>query len=234
MSVNEKIHVNINGKEIIEKAGLIVILRGVEEDQLNELLPALYDGGVRIIEIAFNPSDKDTVRKTTSLIRRSVEIMGDKMFIGAGTVVSLEFAAAAHEAGAGFIFSPNTDAEIIHLTKKLGMVSIPGAYTPSECMTAYNNGADLIKLFPITENDIDYLINIMRPLSHIPFICVGGVNENSVEKFIKAGAVGVGTGISIIMPDKLKDKDYAAITDLAKKHTEAVRRAKELYCKNIK
>lgn len=219
---------------IVEKEGLIVILRGVEEEQLPGLLPALYDGGVRIIEIAFNPSDKDTVRKTSSLIRRSAGIMGDKMFIGAGTVVSSEFAAAAHEAGAGFIFSPNTDAEIIRLTKKLGMISIPGAYTPSECMTAYNNGADLVKMFPITENDIDYLINIMRPLSHIPFICVGGVNENTIEKFIKAGAAGVGTGISVLKPELLKNNDYAAITALAKKHTEAVHRAKELYCRNTK
>ena len=156
--------------ELIEKEGLIVIFRGVALEKIGKTVEALYNGGVRIVEIAFNPSDKDTISKTTALIRKVKEVMGDKMLVGAGTVISEEFVLAAYEAGAEFIFSPDTDVDIIRLTKKLGLISIPGALTPTECKTAYKNGADIVKLFPATINDVDYIKGITRPLSHIPFI----------------------------------------------------------------
>lgn len=213
--------------EIIEKEGLIVIFRGVALEKIGKTVEALYNGGVRIVEIAFNPSDKDTISKTTALIRKVKEVMGDKMLVGAGTVISEEFVLAAYEAGAEFIFSPDTDVDIIRLTKKLGLISIPGALTPTECKTAYKNGADIVKLFPATINDIDYITGITRPLSHIPFICVGGTNENTIEAFIKAGAKGVGTGISILKPELIENEDYIEITRLAKLHIEKIKEARK-------
>ena len=212
--------------EIIEKEGLIVIFRGVELCKMEKTLNALYDGGVRIIEIAFNPSDSETIAKTTDLIKEARRVMGDKILIGAGTVICEEYVVAAYEAGVDFIFSPDTDLDVIRLTKKLGMVSIPGALTPTECKTAFKNGADIIKLFPATINDIDYITGITRPLSHIPFICVGGTNENTIEAFIKAGAKGVGTGISILKPDLIEKEDYAEITRLAKLHIDKINSAR--------
>lgn len=212
--------------KIIEKEGLIVIFRGVPLEKIEKTVKALYDGGVRIIEIAFNPSDSDTVNKTTALIKEARRVMGDKILIGAGTVVKEEFVVAAHDAGVDFIFSPDTDVDIIKLTKKLGLVSIPGALTPTECKTAYKNGADIIKLFPASINDIDYIKGITRPLSHIPFICVGGTNENTIEAFIKAGAKGVGTGISILKPELIEKEDYAEISRLAKVHLEKIKSAR--------
>lgn len=213
--------------EIIEKEGLIVIFRGVALEKIGKTVEALYNGGVRIVEIAFNPSDKDTISKTTALIRKVKEVMGDKMLVGAGTVISEEFVLAAYEAGAEFIFSPDTDVDIIRLTKKLGLISIPGALTPTECKTAYKNGADIVKLFPATINDVDYIKGITRPLSHIPFICVGGTNENTIEAFIKAGAKGVGTGISILKPELIENEDYTEITRLAKLHIEKIKEARK-------
>ena len=109
---------------------------------------------------------------------------------------------------------------IIAPSRKLWIVSIPGALTPSECKTAYKNGADLIKLFPAAIDQIGYIINIMRPLSYIPFICVGGTNENTISAFIKAGALGVGTGISILKPELIESENYAEITRLAKLHID--------------
>ena len=212
--------------EIIEKEGLIVIFRGVPLEKMEKTLNALYDGGVRIIEIAFNPSDSETIAKTTDLIKEARRVMGDKILIGAGTVICEEYVVAAYEAGVDFIFSPDTDLDVIRLTKKLGMVSIPGALTPTECKTAFKNGADIIKLFPATINDIDYITGITRPLSHIPFICVGGTNENTIEAFIKAGAKGVGTGISILKPDLIEKEDYAEITRLAKLHIDKINSAR--------
>lgn len=206
---------------IIQKEKLIVIFRGVKKEQLSKLLPALYNGGVRIIEIAFNHSDPDTVVKTCDLISEAKSIMGEKMFVGAGTVINEQFAEEAHKAGAQFIFSPNTKKSVISLTKKLGMLSIPGAFTPSECVEASDAGADVIKLFPITENEVGYVKNIMRPLSHIPFICVGGVSPQTIPLYMEAGAIGVGTGISILKPELLETGNYTEIEKLAREHIEA-------------
>lgn len=217
----------MNKAEIIKKEGLIVIFRGVGSDKIIKTAQALYDGGVRIIEIAFNPSDSETVTKTTELIRTVKKNFGDKLLVGAGTVICEEYLVAAYEAGAEFIFSPDTDVDIIKLTKKLGLVSIPGALTPSECMTAYKAGADIIKLFPATIDTIDYITNITRPLSHIPFICVGGTNENTISSFIKVGALGVGTGISILKPQLIENENYAEITRLAELHLEKIKEARK-------
>ena len=212
--------------EILETEGLIVIFRGVPFEKMEKTVQALYDGGVKIIEIAFNPSDKDTIEKTCALIKEARRVMGDKTLIGAGTVICEEYVVAAYEAGVDFIFSPDTDVDVIRLTKKLGLVSIPGALTPSECKTAYKNGADIIKLFPATIDSVDYIVGITRPLSHIPFICVGGTNENTIEAFIKAGAKGVGTGISILKPELIASENYSEITRLARLHMDKIKEAR--------
>ena len=216
----------MNKSEAIVREGLIVIFRGVPLEKIKNTVNALYDGGVRIIEIAFNPSDGATIDKTCALIKEARRVMGSKILIGAGTAVKEEYVIAAYDAGVDFIFSPDTDVDIIRLTKKLGLVSIPGAFTPTECKTAYKNGADIIKLFPTTINDTGYITNIARPLSHIPFICVGGVDVNTTEAFIKAGAVGVGTGISILKPALIESENYAEITRLAKLHIGKIKEAR--------
>lgn len=214
--------------KFIEEHGLIVIIRGVELSKIPDVAEALYKGGARIVEVAFNPSDSDTIKKTADIIRKIYETMGDKLMVGAGTVINKEYVIAAKNAGAKFIFSPNTDVDIIKLTKELGLISIPGALTPSEVMTAYNAGADLIKLFPITKGDIDYVIGITRPLSHIPFICVGGTNLDTIEMFIKAGAKGVGTGISILKAELLENNDYEEISALTKQHLVKIEEARKI------
>lgn len=213
--------------KFIEQHGLIVILRGIELEKIPAVSKALYEGGARVVEVAFNPSDPQTKEKTSAIIKKIYETMGERLMVGAGTVVSEEFVEVAYQAGAKFIFSPNTDVEIIKKTKALGLVSIPGALTPSEVMTAYNSGADLIKLFPITKDDIDYVIGITRPLSHIPFICVGGTNLDTIELFIKAGAKGVGTGISILKSDLIENGNYDEITSLTKQHLEKIAQARK-------
>ena len=210
----------------IAKHGLIVIFRGVELEKIPAVSKALYEGGARVVEVEFNPSDPDTIEKTTAIINKIHETMKDKLMVGAGTVVSEAFLDAAYKAGAKFIFSPNTDVNVIKKTKELGLVSIPGALTPSEIMSAYNAGADLIKLFPITKDEIGYVKNITRPLSHVPFICVGGTNTDTIQLFIEAGAVGVGTGISILKPELIENGDYTEITRLTKQHLDEINKAR--------
>jgi 2-dehydro-3-deoxyphosphogluconate aldolase/(4S)-4-hydroxy-2-oxoglutarate aldolase len=107
------------------------------------------------------------------------------------------------------------------------MVSIPGALTPTEIMTAYNLGADLVKIFPIMPGDIPYLKNILAPLSHIPFITTGGVNPETAGTFIRMGAVALAAGATIITPDALANEDYETITENARAHLAAIRKAEE-------
>lgn len=215
----------MNNLEYMKEQGLCVIFRGTSPEDAEPLAKALYAGGVRVMETTFNPSDPDTIGKT----KKTIEILrntADDLLVGAGTVIDEAYAVAAKEAGARFILSPDTNPDIIHLTKKLGMLSIPGAYTPSEVMTAWRAGADMVKMFPITKDDIGYLINITRPLSHIPFLCTGGVNPDTIGCFFEAGASAVGTGISILKPELIAAHDYDAITALTKLHIERMNEAR--------
>ena len=184
----------MNNLEFIKGHGLVVIFRGADIEQIPDLVRAIYAGGARIVETTFNPSDPDTTEKTAAVIRKIYDTMGDKMLVGAGTVIDETYAVVAANAGAKFLLSPDTNPDIIRLTKKLGLLSVPGAYTPSEVMTAYRAGADIVKLFPITKDDIGYLVNITRPLSHIPFLCTGGVNPDTIGSFFQAGACAGGHG----------------------------------------
>lgn len=216
-------------KAFLLAQGLTVLQRGIAPQDALPLIDAAFRGGVRIFEITFNPSDPDTCEKTARVIRAVHDRYGDEVLVGAGTVLYPEYARAAKDAGGEFAFSPNVDTEVIAETKKLGMLSIPGAFTPSECMQAWRAGADLVKLFPITVNDIGYLKNIMAPLSHIPFITTGGVNPDTIEAFFEAGVAGVGTGASIFKKELVAAKDYDAITALAKTHVDIVRACREKY-----
>lgn len=204
----------------ITDVGLILILRNFPENKLEELVPRMIRAGIGAVEVTFNPSLDDTVEVTCNMIKKIISLADGKLSVGAGTVLYPEWVEAAKDAGCDFIFSPNVDEEIIKLTKKLDMISIPGAYTPSEVMSAYKAGADLVKLFPITVNDIGYFKNIRGPLSHIKFVLTGGVNPDTILPFLEAGAVGLGTGMSILKPELVAADDFDEIERLAKLHVE--------------
>lgn len=178
----------------IAKEKLIVILRGVDKEKLIPLVQAMYEGGIRLLEITYNPSRPETDAQTAEQIDALVKRFGDKMLIGAGTVLTKKQVVLTHKAGGSFIISPNTDKSIIGKTCKLGMVSIPGALTPSECVLAHNVGADFVKLFPVSDMGSAYLKALKAPLSHIRFLAVGGVNAQNAQEYLRAGASGVGIG----------------------------------------
>ena len=208
--------------KLITDAGLILILRNFPENKLCQLIPRMVRAGVKAVEVAFNPSLDDTAETTCGMMKKIIELSEGKMIVGAGTILYPQWVKAAKDAGCQFIFSPNTDTEIIKLTKELGMISIPGAYTPSEVMTAHNAGADLIKLFPITVNEIGYFKNIKGPLSHIKYVLTGGVNPDTIVPFLEAGAVGLGMGISILKPELVATDDFDEIERLARLHVEII------------
>ena len=155
-----------------------------------------------------------------------VAAYGERMSIGAGTVLTIDEVRAAHEAGASFIVSPDTDPDVIAETKRLGMASIPGAMTPSEIKRAHALGADIVKLFPADDLGYHYIQNLKGPLPHIPIMATGGVNPETIPEFLSRGMVAVGTGITIFRPDLIAAEDYDAIAALAKAHIEAIKNVK--------
>ena len=144
------------------------------------------------------------------------------MEIGAGTVTEAEQVALTKEAGGTFIISPNTDERVIRRTAELGLVSIPGALTPTEIAAAHSYGADFVKLFPIGSFGTGYVKAVSAPLGNVPLLAVGGVDLNNVREYMKSGIVGVGIGSNIIRKDLLEEEKFDEISELAREYVNAV------------
>ncbi len=200
---------------------IVVIIRGVAEEKLPPLLDALCEGGIRWAEITFDQKNPDTNEKTAQNIAMLKQRFAGKMHIGAGTVMTLKQAKLAIAAGAEFLISPNTNPKIIRYTASKNVISMPGAYTPTEIAAAYEAGADVVKVFPADALGVSYFKAVMAPLSHIPMMAVGGVNEKNVGDFLKLGLFGVGVGSALTPKQKIAEGDFAAITEMAKKFTQA-------------
>ena len=213
----------MKGIDFIKENKFIAIFRHIPKEYAKEAARACFLGGVRIFEITFNPSSDSTVEDTKEIISTIKELYGNEVSVGAGTVINLEFAKAAYEAGAEFIVSPCTKADVVKYTKEKGMLSIPGAYTPTEIVNAYDMGADIVKVFPVMPGEVGYLKNVMSPLSHIPFIPTGGINPDTVEEFMAAGAVAVAAGATVVTKDLVERGDFARITENARMHTEKLK-----------
>lgn len=197
--------------EELKKGKLVAVIRGARPDQIVPIARALKDGGISALEITV-----ETPRVCT-LIEKVKDEFGDQVIAGAGTVLDPETARATIMAGAEFIFSPTVNAETIKMAKRYGVISIPGALTPTEILTAYEHGADIIKVFPADSLGVSYFKNLKGPLPHIPLMPTGGVNLDNLASFLKAGAVAAGLGGSLINPAKLNtDHDYADLTETAK------------------
>ena len=217
---------DMNNCEIIKEIGdkkLIVIVRNVESEKLIPLAKAMYDGGVRFLEVTYSANGSVSDEKTAENIKTLVEYFQGKMQIGAGTVLTQKQVGLTKEAGGKFIISPDANASVIIKTKELGMVSIPGALTPTEIESAHKAGADFVKLFPITSLGTSYVKAIKAPLSHIKFLAVGGVDENNMSDYLKAGVCGFGVGSNITNKKMIEKNDWAGITELANKYVKILK-----------
>ncbi len=207
--------------EAIKQKKIIAIVRGLPADQLVKLTEALLEGGIGLVEVTFAQHAPETWPDTARGIRMISEEFAGHVLTGAGTVLTLEQLRMACEAGARYIISPGTDEEIIRATKAFGMVSIPGAMTPSEIQRAHQAGADFVKVFPAGSLGPDYIKAVRAPLSHIKLTAVGGVDEKNVAAFLKAGASGVGVGGNLVRKDWIAAGEWERITELARIYTEA-------------
>ena len=208
--------------DMIKKYKLIAILRGVKQEEILPLCEALYQGGIRLVEVTY-AADGTQNLETASKIRLLAERFANRMAIGAGTVVSTEQVELTHEAGGSFIISPNTVEAVIQKTKKLGMISIPGALTPTEVTAAHDFGADFVKLYPVGCLGSAYVKAIKAPLSNIRLLAVGGIDHNNLTEYLNAGVCGVGVGANIINKDLLKQGNFEAISRLAAEYTARIK-----------
>ena len=214
-------------KDVLEELGrthLMVLARGVPKEVLVKGVSAIADAGVTLFESTFDHRRDDCVAENAEKIAALVAALGGRMSIGAGTVLSVDEVRAAHDAGAAFVVSPDSDPDVIAETKRLGMVSIPGAMTPTEIKRAWSLGADVVKLFPADDLGYHYIQNLKGPLPHIPLMATGGVNPQTIPEFLSRGILAVGTGITVFRPDLVAAEDYEGIKTLAREHVEAIRR----------
>lgn len=202
-------------KEFSERK-IIVICRGIAEEEIVKVATALYDGGIRFMEVPFDQADPGSFAATAAKIKAVKEALGGKMHVGAGTVITMEQFELAKAAGAEIIVSPTMEEDVIAATKAAGLISMPGCATPSEMTKAYKLGADLIKLFPASQVNLKVIKEIRVPLNHLPLVCFGGVSADNIQEVLATGVVGVGVASAVLDKQALANKDYEKITALAK------------------
>ncbi|MFZ4451399.1 bifunctional 4-hydroxy-2-oxoglutarate aldolase/2-dehydro-3-deoxy-phosphogluconate aldolase [Salibacterium aidingense] len=204
----------------IKENGIVAIIRGADPDNIEDMAEALLEGGVRTLEITM---ETPNVLAAIEKLRKSY---GNELITGAGTVLDPETARSAIMAGAQFIFSPTVHPETIKMAKRYGVISIPGAMTPTEILTGYESGADVIKVFPANQFGPTYLKDIKGPLPHIPLMPTGGITTDNVKDYMEQGAVAVGVGSALVNTKKpWNSEEKAALTKKARAFTEAFKEA---------
>ena len=210
-------------KNAIRKEKLIAIVRGVESEKCIRIAQALYDGGIRLMEITYDQKHPEGWEDTARTIGAVGKAFEGKMYVGAGTVTCPELAELTHKYGGRFIISPDMNPEVIRRTVELGMVSIPGAMTPTEVMQAHRAGAHFVKMFPAGTLGVGYFKAVKAPISHVELLVVGGVDEKNVADFLAAGAAGAGIGGNLVNAAWVRAGEYEKITQTAKALVAAVK-----------
>ena len=204
----------------IRTTGVIAILRAKSSDQLLRAAEAIRSGGVRAIEVTMNTPG------ALGVIEQAVKQFGDEIAFGAGTVLDPEGARAAIQSGAQFVVSPGIKLSVIELCRLHSIPVLPGAYTPTEILTAWEAGADLVKVFPASVGGSGFIKDLRAPLSHIELVPVGGVNLENTADFIRAGSAAVGVGSELIDPKLLESQDWSELARRAKRFIEEVQRGR--------
>lgn len=214
--MNESIHY------LIQRTKIIAISRKLYGKELEAWCGAMFRGGIELLEITFDQSDSDRLRKTGDAIATMTDTFTEKSF-GAGTVLTTDQVKCAADAGAKFIISPNVDADVIRETKRLGLISIPGAMTPTEILSASRFGADYVKLFPAESLGIGYIKSIMAPINHIKLIATGGVNVKNAKSFLDLGMAGLGIGGNLCPKDLIDSDNFEKLEENARAMANAIR-----------
>lgn len=204
-------------QEIIERVGLIPVLRAKSTAQGRAVVEAMIAGGVNIVEVTM------TVPGAIDLLRELKREYGDELLLGSGTVTTAEQAQATIDAGAEFVVSPSLHPEVIRVTKGNKKISCPGALTPTEAITAWNAGADYVKIFPCSAvGGASYLKALLAPFPHLKVIPTGGVTLQTAASFIEAGARALGVGSDLVNLAAVDSGHAETITETAKAYLKVL------------
>ena len=200
--------------EFIHEAGVVAIMRAKSSDQLLAAAEAILEGGVRAIEVTM------TTPNALEVINQATTRLGDNVLFGAGSVLDSETARAAILAGAQFIVCPTLNLGTIETCKRYSIPVVPGAYTPTEILTAWQAGATMVKVFPASIGGPGYIKAVKAPLPQVKLSAVGGVDLDNMADFIRAGCEGVGVGSDLVNQKLLDAKDFREITQRARRFRE--------------
>ena len=209
--------------EILERIinpGIVAIIRADSSEQLIDAATALYEGGVTGMEVTM------TTPNALQVISDVHRKFGHKVLIGVGSVLDTETARMAILAGAEFVVTPVTRPDVIRLCNRYSKPIASGAFTPTECLTAHESGADFVKLFPADQLGPTYIKNILAPMPMLRIIPTGGVTVDSAASFIKAGCAALAAGSSLVSKDILKNRDWKKLSDSAAAFVAAVAAAR--------
>lgn len=205
----------------IEHEGIVAVIRLEQAAALPMVVGALAAGGVRAIEVTM------TVPGAIESIRQLTASASDHVLLGAGTVLDPETARRAIDAGARFVVSPVFRPALIDTCHAAGVPALPGCYTPTEILNAWDAGADIVKVFPAGGLGPAFFKDVRAPLPHVKLMPTGGVSIDNVGEWIRAGAVAVGVGSALVDPRLVAAGDFAAITERAARIVEHVRAARQ-------
>ena len=204
----------------IEDSCIVAIIRADSPSDLIKTTEAIQAGGVNVIEITM--TTPDALRVISEVSTR----LGDTVLIGVGSVLDSETARAAMLAGAEFVVSPVTKPDVIEICNRYGKVVIPGAFTPTEILKAWESGADYVKVFPSSGVGPSYIKDIKAPLPQIPLIPTGGISAENAAEYLTAGATALGVGSSLVSSRLIESGNFAELTERAKKLVSAIKSVK--------
>ena len=206
----------------IEASGVVAVIRLRDPGLVQEVVDALLAGGVRALEITM------TVPRAVELIAQIAPKLPPGFLLGAGTVIDAETARQVIDAGARFIVSPVYKPEVIDVCREREVVSAPGCFTPTEILSAWEAGADVVKVFPATALGPGYIKDVLAPLPHVKLMPTGGVTKENAGDWIKAGAVALGVGTSMVDAKAVSERRFNVVTENARHFVNAVKQARSL------
>lgn len=199
---------------------IIAIIRGFAPDVCLKLAEAYARGGIRLVEVTFNQKSPETWKDTAAAIRAIKERFSGSVRVGAGTVLTEEQLDMCEQAGGEYMITPNVNTALIRECVRRGLVAMPGALTPSEAVDAWEAGASFVKIFPAGSLGPAYVKAVRAPLSHIPFLAVGGISPENVADFMRVGCVGAGVGGNLTNKEWIAAGEWSRIEDVARQLIE--------------
>jgi 2-dehydro-3-deoxyphosphogluconate aldolase/(4S)-4-hydroxy-2-oxoglutarate aldolase len=201
-------------------AGIVAVVRAPDSTHLVEVIRALADGGVTVAEVTF------TVPNALKVIEQARRELPGNILLGAGTVLDAETARAAILAGAQFVVAPTLNLDVIRMCHRYDKLVMPGAFTPTEILSAWEAGADIVKVFPADNLGPAFFKAMRGPLPQVRLMPTGGVDLTTAAEFLKAGACALGIGSQMIEPKAVANRDFPRLRDLAKQYVSIVKQAR--------